>query len=114
MPTSDTTRILGDLVINPAVGLFHAVTKAGAGLPAEVLPKKRVVAVATVDTLGRLQIVNALELGAGDLFNDVHQLVDGHQFAAPQVDRLEDFAVHDRLRAFEAIVDVHEAARLLA
>ena len=42
----------GHLVVNPAIGFFHAVAQLGVGLPAEELFDQRVVAVAAVDALG--------------------------------------------------------------
>src|SRR5207247_7731640 len=75
---------------------------------------QRVVAVAAVDSLGRLQIVRALELDPGDVFDHIHQSIDRDELAAAQIDWFEDVALEDRLRAFETIIDVHETSRLMA
>ena len=53
--------VRGHLVVNPAVSFFQAVAETDGRLPAHGLADLRVVAVAAVDTFGRLQIVNALE-----------------------------------------------------
>ena len=55
-----------------------------------------------------------LQLDARDILDHVHQAVDRDEFVRAQVDRLLDLAVHDLENAFHAIVDVHEAAGLLA
>ena len=81
------------LVFDPGVGLRQAVAQADGGLPAEYFLNERVVAVAAVDALGGVEVVVALELDAGDLFDDVDELVDGDQFAGAEVDGLEDVAV---------------------
>ena len=73
---------------------------------------ERVVAVPPVHALRRAQIVIALQLDSRDVLGDVHELIDRYGFARAQVDRLQDFGVHDPLNAFRAVVDEHEAARL--
>ena len=104
----------GDLVVDPAIGLLHAVAKRDARRPAETLHDQRVVAVAAVDALRGGQVVSALQFDAGNVFDDVHQLVDRDRLVAAEIERLDDVAGHDHLGALEAVVDVHEAARLLA
>src|SRR5712692_4912390 len=101
------------LVVNPAVGFLQAVAQTDAGFPAQILLNERVVAVTAVHALGRVQVVGPLQLDTGDRLHDVHQPVDGDQFVAAQIDRLEDFAVQYGLRAFQTIIDVHETAGLL-
>src|SRR3712207_7874957 len=59
-------------------------------------------------------LFRSLELDARDVLDDVDELVDRDHLAAAEVDRLEDVRAHDRLRAVHAVVDVHEAPRLLA
>src|SRR5213078_630963 len=51
---------------------------------------------------------------AGDLFDHIHQAVDGHQLVGAEVQRLLDVAVKDAIDAIQAIVDVHKASRLMA
>src|SRR5881396_2519860 len=65
-----------DLVKNPAVGLFQAVPQPNAGRPAQIFLDQGVVAVATVYSFGRLQIIAPLELHPGDIFDEIHQLID--------------------------------------
>src|SRR5437763_4764716 len=103
----------GQLVVNPAVSFFQAVAKADGRLPTHEVANFRVVAVATVDTFGRLQIVNALEFHAGNFFHQIDQAIDRDQLVAANVERTGDGTLHHQERAFEAIIDVHEAARLL-
>ena len=42
------------------------------------------------DALGGVEVVVALELDAGDVLDDVDELVDRHAFVAAEVDRLDD------------------------
>ena len=67
----------------------------GARLPAELPLDHGVVAVAAAHALGGVELVVPLELDAGDPLDHVHQLVDGDQLAAAEVDRLGDVAVGD-------------------
>src|SRR5690349_2270983 len=67
--------LAGHLVVDPAVGLLHAVAELGVGLPAEEFLDQRVVAVAAVHALGGRQVVVPLKLDAGDLLDDVDELV---------------------------------------
>jgi len=41
-------------------------------------------------------------------------LVDADEFVAPEVQRLDHLAVHEHLHALQAVVNVHETARLMA
>jgi hypothetical protein len=102
------------LVVDPPVGLLHADPQLGVRLPAEHALDQCVVGVAAIDPLRRVQLVGPLQLDPGDLLHDVHQLVDGHQLAAPDVDRLHVVAVGQHLGALQAVVDVHERTGLLA
>src|SRR6266576_594508 len=101
------------LIVDPCVCFFEAVSQADTWLPTEVFADERVITVASIDAFGSVEIVTPFQFYARDVLDDIDQLVDGNEFAAPEVDRLDDFAVHDRLGAFQAIVDVHETARLL-
>ena len=100
--------------IDPAVGFLESRSQRRARLPMQILLDQGVVAVAAVDAFGRAQIVIALQLDSRDFLDHVHELVDGDRFARTQVDRLQDVGVHDLLNAVGAIVDVHEAARLIS
>ena len=51
---------------------------------------------------------------SGDLFHHVHQLIDGDQFTAAQIDGFVDVAFEDCFHTLDAVVDVHEAAGLMA
>ena len=83
------------------------------GSPAEFALDHRVIAIATVHSLWRIQVVATLYLDSGDLFEHIDQAVNGGEFARTQVDWLDDVAAHDVARAFHAVIDVHEAARLV-
>ena len=65
----------------------------GSTAPSPQLLDQRVVAVAAAHALGRVELVAALELHAGDLLDDVDQLVDGDQLVAADVERLDDVAL---------------------
>src|ERR1043166_5690925 len=56
----------------------------------------------------------AAQFDFGDVFDEVHQLIDRHQFAAPQVERFQDVTGEDGLRSLKAVIDVHETAGLMA
>src|SRR5258706_166246 len=101
-------------VVNSPVGFFQPIPKPNVRLPAKVFLDHRVVTVAAIDALGRFQIVGTLKLDARDCLDDVHQSIDGYNLVAPEVDRLNDVAGQDRLRAFEAIIDIHKTSRLAA
>jgi len=98
--------------VDPSVGFLEAFAQADGGFPAELLLDERVVAAAAADAFGGIQLVRALEFDAGDVFDHVDQLVDGHHLGAAEVDGLDDAAFHDGLGAVEAVVDVLEAAGL--
>src|SRR5713226_1172839 len=106
--------LLHVLVVDPAVSLLHALAEPNGRFPAERVPHPVVVGVASVDSLWGAEVVAALEMNTGDLFDDVHELVDGHQFAGPEIDWFQDVALRDGERALHAVVDVHEGARLAA
>jgi len=66
-------------------------------------------------------ILPGLEVGletyyksARDLLDDPDEFIDRDHLLAPEVDRLFDRRVHDPLGSLDAVVDVHEAAGLLA
>ena len=54
------------------------------------------------------------DLDAGDFGNHVVQAIDGDEFGGTHIQRLTDIGVHQTNAAFDTVVDVHEAARLLA
>src|ERR1700758_4350391 len=97
------------LTLNPLVGLAHTVLQANGRLPSQIIQDLCVVAVAAIDSFGSIEFVLALELYAGNLFHDVDKLVDRDEFAAAEVDRLTDVTLKNGLRAFRAVIDVHEA-----
>src|SRR6185295_459127 len=82
--------------------------------PVHQLLDQRVVAVAAAHALGRIELVAALQLHAGDLLDDVDQPVDADQLVRADVQRLDDVAFGELDRALRAVVDIHERARLLA
>ena len=71
---------------DPLVGLGHARAQVDFRLPAEHALDQRVVAVAAADALGSIEIVVPLDLDPGNLLHDIHQLVDGDEFAPAQVE----------------------------
>ena len=101
-------------IMNPAISAFESVAQTCGRFPVENLLDQRVVAVAAVHAFGRGEIVTAFQFHPGDLFHDVDQLIDRDQLAAAEIERLDEIAVHDHLRSLHAIVDLHEAARLMA
>src|SRR5688500_14796797 len=106
--------LLRHFAVDPAVRFFHPVAQRNRRRPTELALDQRVIAIAAADALRRIELVPALELDARDLLHDVDESIDRHQLVASQIERVGDVACHDRVRAKEAIVDVHEAARLFA
>src|SRR5258708_492432 len=104
----------GHLVVDPLVGLLHAVLETDGGRPTHQLLDQVVVAVAPAHALGRIELVGALEPDAGDLLDDVDQAVDADQLVAADVQGLDDVALGQPDRAVGAVVDIHERAGLLA
>ena len=100
--------------MDPGVGFFEAGAEGDGGLPAEKFLDEGVVAAAAADAFGGVEFVVALEFDAGDVFDEVDELVDGDHFGGAEVDGVEDVAVHDGLGAVDAVVDVLEAAGLVA
>src|SRR5260370_39563250 len=104
----------GHLVVDPLVGLLHAVLETDGGRPTHQLLDQVVVAVAPAHALGRIELVGALEPDAGDLLDDVDQAVDADPRVAADVQGLDDVAVGQPDRAVGAVVALHERAGLLA
>jgi len=100
----------------PRVGPGQAGAERQRRLPAQHLPDERVVAVAPGHAARRIEIVLALQRYLADLLGQADQGIDRNQLARPQIDRRRDqfIAMHDRVDAQHAFVDVHEAARLAA
>src|SRR5579863_1311628 len=87
--------VADDLVMDPSVGLFDAVLKSNVRLPAQQLQDQRIVRIASAYPLGRVELVPSIEFDSRDLFGDVDQPIDGHQFGRAEVQRLANVAVHD-------------------
>ena len=73
-----------------------------------------VVAASSPHPFGCSQIILPLQFDPGDSLRNVHQLVDRNHFRTAQIERVADVALHDFGRPLDAVVDVHEASRLLA
>src|SRR5437879_13444659 len=91
------------LVFDPGVGQGEAFSQTDGRRPVEFFLNERVVAVAAVDAFGGAEIVAALEFDAGDLFDDVDELVDGDEFVGAELERLGDFAFGDHAGAEGAV-----------
>src|SRR5688572_11860652 len=113
-PVSSVAVFPDVFVVDPAVGPLHPVPQAYRRLPAQLPLDHGVVRIPAVDALGRPEVVRPLQLDAGDLLDDAHQLVHGDQLARAEVDRLQDLAARDGQRPMDAVVDVHERAGLRA
>src|SRR5215218_4766348 len=109
------TRAFGcrQLVVDPGERLLQANCERRAGLPAEALEYQRVVRIPAADALRSVEVVAPLQLHARDVLDDVDELVDRDELGRAEVDRLADVALHNLRRAVQAVVDVHEAPRLL-
>src|ERR1700676_4955910 len=68
--------VLGEpFLLDPGVGLGHAVAQPGVGLPAEDLLDEGVVGVAPAHALGGVELVGAVQGDAGDVLGDGDELV---------------------------------------
>src|SRR5258706_1102206 len=85
----------GHFAKDPVVGFLHPGAQWRRGGPAEPRRYEGVVAVAATHALGRAQVVFPLEPDAGDVLDDIDELVDRHQLAAAQVQRLAAVARPD-------------------
>jgi len=109
--TGDRTTF--DLVIDPLVGSFEAVTKTGGWLPVESGLDEGVVTAATIHSFGSIQVVASLELHVPNLLGDIDKLVDADHLGAANVDRIGKVTVKKHLGAVNAVRDVHETASLV-
>src|ERR1700722_10620189 len=106
--------LFGHFAEDPFIGFLETVAETDRWSPSEIFLYEGIVTVTAVDALGGFQVVTALELDAGDALDDVHQLVDGNEFAAAEVDGFKNVAGQDGLSAFQTIINIHEAAGLVA
>src|SRR5579871_2061410 len=102
------------LVVHPLVRLLEAILKRDRRLPPQDLLDAGVVTIPTAHALRSTEIVDTLQLDAGDVLNDVDELVDTDEPAAAQIEGVSIAALHDAERAVHAVIDIHEAPRLLA
>ena len=103
------------LFLNPFEGLSQAMVQCCAGLPFQFLLDKRIVAVATGHSTRRVQVVIPFKLDPRDFLDLRDQVIDGNQFAGAQVDGGSNqvITMHDLVDAIGAIINKHEAARLM-
>src|SRR6185503_9183367 len=107
------SELLLDLLLDPAIGLPDALFEAHLRLPAEHPPQPRVVGVAAAHAL-RAGDVALTQRDAGNLADDVGELVDRDQPIRTEIQRLAVVRCHQPLDALEAVADVAERSRLLA
>src|SRR5579862_2107277 len=55
-----------------------------------------------------------MQTDTSNLLHDVDQLIDGHCLARAEVDRIDDLRAGNQIDSLDAIVDEHEAARLIS
>ena len=86
------------------------------GSQSEDLLDEGVIAVAASNTLRGIRSMVALQFDTSNIFDHADQIIDRDQFTGTQVDGCSDqvIAVHDHVDAFDAVVDVHETAGLVA
>ena len=101
---------LADFAPDPIVCLFKSDPEWDIRLPVKGLLNHGVVAIPAIHSLRGREIVVPFDLDAGDVLNDLNELIDRDQFAAAQIDRIDNVAAHDHLDALQAVIDVHEAA----
>jgi len=104
--------VLSHLLLNPLGGHLHPVPQRRRRLPAQLVQDHRVVRVAAVDALRLRQVVLPIQIHLDRFLDHVDQPVDRHQLVGAEINRLGDIGMHDLLRPFHAVVDVHERAGL--
>src|SRR4051812_24968147 len=55
-----------------------------------------------------------MQFDSSDIFHDIHKLVDRDHLAGTEIDGVRNIGRHDPLDAIDAVIDVHEAAGLIA
>ena len=75
---------------------------------------QRVVAAAAANSLRSIEVLVAFDPDPGDLLGEIHKPVYGYHLGASDVKRMCDVAVHECACTVEAVVNEHEATRLLA
>ena len=101
------------LLLDPAVGLADAFLERDPRLLTEHSAQPRVVGVASAHAL-RAGDVPLAQRDAGDLADDVGELVDRDQPILSEIQRLAVVGRHQPLDPFEAVADIAERSRLLA
>ena len=81
--------------------------------PAKDLSQLGVVAVSPADTLRFGQVVALAQAFSGNLADQIHEFIDGHQPIGTQIERFAVVGTHQTDQAFDAIVHVHKRACLL-
>src|SRR3981081_718339 len=99
--------------MNPGVSLFQTILQPYARFPTQKLFDQSIIAIPSVDSLWRLEVVTPLELDPRDALDDVNQAVNSHQFIAAQVQRFQNITRKNRLSSLQAIGNIHKAARLV-
>ena len=86
----------------------------GLRVPIRVALDECVVAAAAANPFWSIKLVIALDADSGDLFDEIHEPVNGHHLGAPNVDGIDNLAIHECACSVKAVIDKHKAARLLA
>src|SRR5262249_46331414 len=73
---------------------------------------QRIVAVPASDTFGCVEVVLSLEFHLSNFLSDIDELINRDEFAATEIDRLDNFALHNSRRTLQAVIDIHETPRL--
>src|SRR4029453_11623411 len=102
------------LALDPLVSARETSLQAHPRLPAQHLAQPGVVRVASADALRLGQVVALVNRLAGDIGDDVHQLVDGYQTVGAEVQRSPMVAAHQAIDPLDAVGDVTVRASLLA
>src|SRR5712692_337388 len=79
-----------------------------------MLLDKSIIAVPAIHTLGRAEIVIALQLDSGNFLRDIDQLIYRYGLTRSEIDRLQNLGIHDQMDAFQAVINEHEATGLIA
>src|SRR5277367_1785285 len=106
--------VFAKFLLDPGIGFLESLAQEDFWFPTQRAEQAAVVAVASANALRAGEVVALADFLAGSLRNQIHQLIDGDQFVGAEVEGVVVIRRHHADHAFDAIVHVHEGARLLA
>ena len=105
---------LSQFSLNPVVGNRQTVAKRRQRLPSQNGTKLRIVAITAPYPLRLARVVELAQLLAGNVADQVNQLVNAYHVFRPEIKRLGIVACHQALQALNTVSDIEKGARLRA